>query len=291
MNGSTAKEDPVKPGAGLFPLVLYLHSAALTKFVNGDVQCRQLRYLAEESPQSVILRGTAKGRFDSFIGLSPCCPPNLSCFDRSGSGKGSKMRKVFWFKTCDDEAYNKWDFRSSERCLDVEVLVVELLHRVCIDLPIDLQRIYFLGSSCGGYAVLRLAELVPDVPACVLPFAGYYPDMPDEDHTIQELANRLQYTQVWPFHCRDDEICRLDNPMVQNLYKILGEQKGLSVETFVEWVDKSVAKGSQSSCHSAINSFVKKPDFFFPIAVELLSNRYSANQVTRYCFISWLSLG
>ena len=82
-----------------------------------------------------------------------------------------------------------------------------LLTTVCKDLPLDPQRIYFVGSSCGGYAILRLAELLPDLPACVVPIAGYYPNIPAVDHNIHTKAKRIKDVPIRPMHFKKDMIC------------------------------------------------------------------------------------
>merc|ERR1719162_1883477 len=92
----------------LYPLVLYLHSAGLTNICKGDVEGRQLEVLAAEAPQIRVERG-AGGPLDSFIGLAPCCPPNVGALFPD-SPKRLKKRKVYWFKTCDEIAYNTWQF-------------------------------------------------------------------------------------------------------------------------------------------------------------------------------------
>ena len=82
-----------------------------------------------------------------------------------------------------------------------------LLTTVCRDLPLDPQRIYFVGSSCGGYAILRLAELLPDLPAFVVPIAGYYPNIPAVDHNIHTKAKRIKDVPIRPMHFKKDLRC------------------------------------------------------------------------------------
>lgn len=242
----------------LYPLVLYLHSAGLTNICKGDAEARQLETLAQEAPQTQIARGCG-GPLDSFIGLAPCCPPNVGAL-LTDSPKRLKKRKVYWFKTADENAYNTWQFAQAERCVEVELLVVELLRAACDELPIDPREIYFLGSSCGGYAVLRLAELVPDVPAAVVSFAGYYPDMPGQDHSTEQLMRRLSGVNVWPLHCKLDCVCKLELPMVGRLYQLLLDECGVAVD----WVDPAQARSSRgkSDYHSSYNRLLQDPAAF-----------------------------
>lgn len=260
VSGEAIREEQSNPAVTprLYPLALYLHSAAFTDICKGDVLSRQLQLLTEEAPQSLLAEKGLGGIADEVIGLAPCCPSNVGQLDPF-VGKNMKRRKIFWFKICEALAYSAWHFEDSQRCLEVELLTVELLRAVCAELPVDPQRIYFLGSSCGGYAVLRLAELVPDLPAAVVPFAGYYPDMPGQDHDTAELARRLRGVNIWPLHCKEDRLCKLDLPMVSNLYRVLADENGVDVE----WVPNSVAKGSQSNYHSAYNVLLKDPEAFF----------------------------
>lgn len=137
--------------------------------------------------------------------------------------------------------------------------MVELLEAVCSQLPVDLSQVYIMGSSAGGYAAFRLAELVPRLPAAVLPFAGYYPEMADQDHHVDTLVERLKDVLVMPFHCRSDKLCRVDHPDVGRVYRKLQELR----PNCVEWVQESVAKGSQSNYHSSINLVLRDPNKFF----------------------------
>jgi predicted esterase len=173
--------------------------------------------------------------------------------------KALRRRKIYWFKSCDTSAYSDWDFTQAERVFQIELLVTERLAHVCEELPVDSSRIYFVGSSGGGYAVLRLGELLPQLPAAIVPIAGYYPDIPGQDHDPSVLADRLRGTHVWPMHCKQDRLCRLDRPDVERVYRYLQERNGVEVE----WVDPSIAKGSSKNFHSANKQVLTNPDRFF----------------------------
>jgi len=127
-------------------------------------------------------------------------------------------------------------------------------------LPVDTQRIHFVGSSCGGYAVLRLAELVPFLPASVVPLAGYYPQMVTEDHDVAQMVARIQSVpKVWPLYCDQDRLCRLESPFVYRLLAELFEQRGEKGNK----VDRNIARGSASNFHSASNVVLAHPESFF----------------------------
>jgi len=249
-----------------YPLVVYMHSAASTDICKGNILERQLQFVAQEAPLSVFAeRGVGDPRagdscMGHCIGLAPCCPPNMgSLFE--DLPKNERKRKIFWFKACESHSYFSWDFSKATRVKEVEGLVVELLEHVLSTLPVDVSRVSFIGSSCGGYAVFRLAELVPKLPAAVVSLAGYYPvGMEDEDHDVPTLVRRLKDVEfIWPLHCDLDKLCRIESPHVANLYRELDEKKGVKVE----WVSHSVAQGSQKNYHSSYNYIMDNPTRFF----------------------------
>ena len=52
-----------------------------------------------------------------------------------------------------------------------------------------------------------LAELLPDLPAFVVPIAGYYPNIPAVDHNIHTKAKRIKDVPIRPMHFKKDLIC------------------------------------------------------------------------------------
>jgi len=241
-----------------YPLVLYLHSAASSEICRGDVVSRQLDLVVREAPQATLAEQGLVGPADGFIGLAPCCPPNLAAVAPE-TPKALKRRKVYWFKSCETFAYAGWNFSEAARCAEVELLVAELLLHICKELPVDTSRIFFAGASAGGYAVLRFAEVLPEVPAAIVPMAGYYPDIYGHDHDVAVLVERLRGVHVWPMHCKSDRLCRLDLPQVGRLYELLRERLGMEVE----WVPESLAGGPNSTCHSAHQRILSNPNAFF----------------------------
>lgn len=242
----------------LYPLMVYLHSAGGLIFRKGKYEERQLEFVSQEAPHSVLIESGRTGVVDNFIGISPCCPPNMSVF-QPYCDKSERQKQVFWFKSCNETAYMSWDFSAARRCPQVELAVIELLANVCEQLPVDPSRIYFNGISAGGYGVLRLAELLPELPAAVAPMAGYYPEMPAEDHDAETMAGRLQQVMLMPMHCELDKVCRLDRPDVYKAYDALFKKSGV----MVEMVEPSTASGSGKSYHSPQKIIFKDPDAFF----------------------------
>eukprot|EP00419_Tripos_fusus_P056337 CAMPEP_0172813922 /NCGR_PEP_ID=MMETSP1075-20121228/10951_1 /TAXON_ID=2916 /ORGANISM="Ceratium fusus, Strain PA161109" /LENGTH=601 /DNA_ID=CAMNT_0013653681 /DNA_START=15 /DNA_END=1816 /DNA_ORIENTATION=+ len=241
-----------------YPMVVYLHSAASSDICNGDVVGRQLELVVREAPQASLAEQGQDSPADGFIGLAPCCPPNLAAIDPY-SPKALKRRKVYWFKSCETFAYAAWNFSEATRCAEVELLVAELLLDVCKTLPVDTSRIFFIGASAGGYAVLRFAEILPKVPAAIVPMAGYYPDIHGHDHDVTVLVERLRGVHVWPMHCMKDRLCRLDLPQVGRLYELLRERLAMEVE----WVPDDIAGGPNSTFHSAHQRVLSNPSLFF----------------------------
>jgi len=241
-----------------YPLVVYLHSAASSDICKGDVVGRQLELVVKEAPQAFFAEQGHLGPAGDFIGIAPCCPPNLGAIVEE-TPKALKRRKVYWFKSCDTFAYAAWNFSEAARCAEVELMTAELLLHICKELPVDTTRIFFIGASAGGYAVLRLAELLPEVPAAIVPMAGYYPDIPGHDHDVTMLVERLRGVRVWPMHCESDRLCRPELPHVKRLYESLRER----LEVEVEWVPEAIARGSHSNFHSAHQRIFTAPDAFF----------------------------
>jgi len=200
---------------------------------------------------------------------APCCPSNLAALQYDAP-KASKRHKIYWFKTCETFAYSAWDFSQAARCLEVELLVIELIAHICEHLPVDSKRVYFVGSSCGGYGVLRLGELVPNVPAAIVPMAGYYPDIPGHDHDASVLVDRLRGVNIWPLHCDRDKLCRLELPHVKKMYSLFRERNNVEID----WVSHNVARGSQGNYHSAHKRIFENPESFF---CKLLS--YSKQEI------------
>jgi len=183
-----------------------------------------------------------------------------SSFRRIRDCDWQKAKRALWFKTMTEDAYDAWDFSKATRCIRAEQLVLGLIASALEQLPVDPSRVYIMGSSLGGYGALRLAELAPALPAAVVPMAGYYPDVPGQDHDAARLAERLRgVPRVWPLHCEYDKTCRRDAPEVARLYKCLRETLGVKVDP----VPYSLARGTRSDYHWAQRAVTDDPEAFF----------------------------
>ena len=247
-----------------FPLLVYLHSAGPVSQSKGDYEVAQMGLVAGEAPHSCVIESGRAGTVDNFIAISPCCPPNVTVF---GTQHGrdwvpkrvATKKKNYWFKTCDENAYHGWEFTGCYRCVEVELATIELIAHVCKILPVDPRRIYFYGVSAGGYGALRLGELLCDLPAAIVPIAGYYPDMPDRGHCTETMAKRLQRIPcVWPMHCSLDKLCNVESPHVSKAYGRLHD-RGI----FVDWIEGPISKGSNKNYHSPHQKILKDPNAFF----------------------------
>ena len=252
------------PEGHKFPLLVYLHSAGPVSRSKGDYEVAQMGLVAGEAPHSCVIESGQAGTVDNFIAISPCCPPNVTVFGTQHGRdwvpkKVAIKKKNYWFKTCDENAYHGWEFTGCYRCVEVELATIELIAHVCKILPVDPRRIYFYGVSAGGYGALRLGELLCDLPAAIVPIAGYYPDMPDRGHCTETMAQRLQrIPHVWPMHCKSDKLCNVESPHVSKAYGRLHD-RGI----FVDWIEGSISKGSNKNYHSPHQKILKDPNAFF----------------------------
>ena len=76
-------------------------------------------------------------------------------------------------------------------------LVIELLHQLPEEHPIDLQRIYVTGMSMGGFGAWDILTRLPNQFAAVVPICG------GGDETTAARAARVP---VWAFHSSDDGV-------------------------------------------------------------------------------------
>mmetsp|Transcript_52806 Transcript_52806/g.140391 ORF Transcript_52806/g.140391 Transcript_52806/m.140391 type:complete len:272 (+) Transcript_52806:1740-2555(+) len=182
---------------------------------------------------------------ESWYILSLGCPhaaehvhPYLKA--RSASGE---PHMLWWFKTCTDQEYNSYTFAHARRAFEVELMFVSLLWDVIRTLPVDPTRIFFCGESMGGYACLRAAELVPNVPAQVIPMSSYYPTM--EGHNLDRLLETLADIPIDCIHCERDKVCPRSDPSVGHLLDALSRRGS------VRWAPAQLSKGSDGGFHRA----------------------------------------
>jgi predicted peptidase len=69
--------------------------------------------------------------------------------------------------------------------------VLELLHQLMVELPIDKSRLYVTGLSAGGYGTWEIIERRPDLFAAAIPICGC---------GDVALAARLKDLPIWAFH-------------------------------------------------------------------------------------------
>jgi len=230
-----------------YPLFVHLHSGG--GFAAKGI-CTSLDFVKQDSLLMPLVTSPRRGCWDQFIGVAPCCPRL--------SGMLKKGELVYWFKILTSADYENWRLSAMKQCQEVEKMFIALLFNICSNLPVDAHRIYFVGASAGGYATLRLGELLCHLPAAIVPIAGYYPDAPEHGHCLRTLIERLRQVVVWPLHCDKDQICKVDSPHVHRLYDAL---RDIGVQ--VDWVDASLAKGSCKNFHSSHKIVERYPEAFF----------------------------
>ncbi len=76
-------------------------------------------------------------------------------------------------------------------------LVIELLHELPEEHPIDLQRIYVTGLSMGGFGAWDIATRLPNQFAAVAPICG---------GGDENTAARAARVPLWAFHSSDDGV-------------------------------------------------------------------------------------
>ena len=78
----------------------------------------------------------------------------------------------------------------------VETNLVALIDDLAVNLPIDRNRIYVIGSSMGGFGSWRIAGNHPDLFAAVVPICG--------GGRVDD-AEKLKAIPIWAFHGDQDE--------------------------------------------------------------------------------------
>ncbi|MCK5674187.1 MAG: prolyl oligopeptidase family serine peptidase [Spirochaetales bacterium] len=76
-------------------------------------------------------------------------------------------------------------------------LTIEMLEEIIAEYPVDLDRIYAVGFSMGGYAVWEILQRFPDKFAAGIPVCG----AGDE-----ELTDLIKDIPIWAFHGEDDTV-------------------------------------------------------------------------------------
>jgi predicted peptidase len=158
----------IEPG-GTYPLVLFLHGAG----ERGTDNDRQLVHVAKE-----LATPELRKRYPVFV-IAPQCPEK------------KRWVEVPW----EEDQHLQPEVPS-----DPMKLVIELLDESQKKLPIDPNRIYYVGLSMGGFGVWDLAQRQPDRCAGVIPICG------GGDRT---RAHVLKDVPVWAFHGDSDAVVKV----------------------------------------------------------------------------------
>lgn len=158
----------IEPGV-TYPLVLFLHGAG----ERGTDNDRQLVHVAKE-----LATPELRKRYPAFV-IAPQCPEK------------KRWVEVPW----EEDQHLQPEVPS-----DPMKLVIELLDESQKKLPIDPNRIYYVGLSMGGFGVWDLAQRQPDRCAGVIPICG------GGDRT---RAHVLKDVPVWAFHGDSDAVVKV----------------------------------------------------------------------------------
>lgn len=183
---------------GLFPLLLFLHSASYDPvsdlFPLGDAW----------------LDGAIS---EPMFVLCPLCPDEFYWLIRGNS----------WTEEGGEWIIDSRGFALFEGPAATEMAeaLVELLKQVARDLPVNLGRVFLSGASMGGHACWDLAARHPGLFCALAPVASHY--------KVSEMAfaaQRLYSMPTWAFHGHDDQCCNFDE--AQELVRKLGRKAGLT---------------------------------------------------------------
>ena len=153
---------PAKPEPGrLYPLVVHMHGAGSRGTNNLD----QIR----NGGADFIL--WAKRRGEEFVFLAPQCPAERKWVD--SSQRAMKATPTPYMR-----------------------MAIEIIDDAIKRYPVDLNRIYVMGISMGGYATWELCERRSELFAAALPCCG---------GGDPSLASRMANIPIWAFHGDMDE--------------------------------------------------------------------------------------
>ena len=171
----------------MYPLLLFLHGAGER---GTDNRC-QTKYLPQWMAQ-----GEYRKNYPCFLVAPQCRPDRLwvetpRAFDRSAprQAPGPQMQ-----------------------------VVIDILHDVINNFPIDEERLYLTGLSLGGYGSWDLGTRLADRWAAVAPICGGGDEL---------YADRLVGVPVWAWHGDADEIVPVDKSrrMIDAIRQAGGEPK------------------------------------------------------------------
>jgi predicted peptidase len=155
---------PSNPDVGeLFPLVIFFHGIG----ERGNDNEAQLKHIGE-----VVLDPKFRAKHLCYIVAPQCAQGEM------------------WAK------HNKNGTTRDVPTLPMQ-LVIELIGKLCEELPIDKNRIYVTGLSMGGYGAWDLLVRYPNKFAAAVPICGGGDEM---------MASRIKHIPIWAFHGAKDEV-------------------------------------------------------------------------------------
>jgi predicted peptidase len=150
-----------------YPLVLILHGAG----ERGTDNAKQLVWFWDEKKPSVMTRPEV-AKEKAFV-IVPQCP------------EGKRFVEVPW---------EKGSYKSPEISEPLK-LTLALVDSFIKDNPIDLDRVYVIGMSMGGYGALDAVQRRPELFAACVSICGAG-DL--------SKAKDIAHVPVWAFHGADD---------------------------------------------------------------------------------------
>lgn len=167
---------PPRNGNHKCPLVIVLHGSGR----RGNENVQQLRGIPARLCQQSIT-----DEYRCAV-LAPQCPAGLS-----------------WSSSIDADT-------------DLLAVVLQMVDDICQDKRIDLQRIYLVGYSMGGFGAWDLASYAPDRFAAVVPIAG---------GGDPSRAGSLIDLPIWAIHGADDDVvpAALSRDMIEAIREAGGQ--------------------------------------------------------------------
>lgn len=162
-----------------YPLVIFLHGAG----ERGDDNAAQLKHGVAE-----FAKAATRKKHPCYL-IAPQCPPKTG-----------------------------WAPFGKTKAAPAGALVVELVEKLCKELPIDKKRIYITGLSMGGFGSWNLMAKHPDLFAAGVPICG---------GGDVKTAEKLAKIPIWAFHGDEDKAVKVDlsRGMIKAIEKAGGKPK------------------------------------------------------------------
>jgi predicted peptidase len=171
-----------------YPLVLFLHGAG----ERGDNNKAQLTH-----GSTLFTKSENRDKYPCFV-IFPQCPG------------GKRWVEVNWSE--------KTSHTMPKEPSDPMRLTRRLLEQFVKDHPVDMDRIYVMGLSMGGFGTWDFAARYPDLVAAAVPVCGGADDA---------TAEKIKHIPVWTFHGSSDTVVwpQRTRSMVEALRKVKGNVK------------------------------------------------------------------